>query len=320
MERAPTDFPASSAEKTSSIVKTTSTITANYMPAPTAATEGWSLSLPRCLLLSKRSEAARGGRLPNQDSPQLGWRRLRSVEAATEGIAYPCPSRTGHTWRCLESIPSPRPFVHLSVGQATPDRRRGVGNDLKVTGLRQASDSSSKNFFFFSFRIHAVDETILAPEPTLLLVRSNRNLLFNGCCPSRRLFFVYPCTESRHTHPPAVSFTKTKNKRQYRLTQASIGRCCINFLIFLAFGKWWERRTWGEGKDTRRHFLWIFTILISEVGVDGYVHGYAGSFFLYFSYPFSYFFFAFSALPKTPPTISSLLFFTCLAAWLGDRF
>jgi hypothetical protein len=69
MEKAPTDSLASSVEKTSSIVKTISITTANYMPAPTAATAELSSSPLRSLSLSKRSEAVRGEHLPSQDCP-----------------------------------------------------------------------------------------------------------------------------------------------------------------------------------------------------------------------------------------------------------
>jgi hypothetical protein len=90
MEKAPTDFLASFAAKTSSIVKTTSIITANYMLAPTAATAELSSSPPRYLSLSKRSEAVRGEHLPSQDCPQLEC-QLRSVPAVTRDMAHhPC--------------------------------------------------------------------------------------------------------------------------------------------------------------------------------------------------------------------------------------
>lgn len=90
MERVPIDFLASSVVKTSSIAKITSIIIANYMPALTAATEELSSSLLRYQSLSKRSEAVRGERLPSHDCQQLEC-QLRSVQAATKGMAYPGP-------------------------------------------------------------------------------------------------------------------------------------------------------------------------------------------------------------------------------------
>lgn len=119
MEKVPTDSPVSFVERTSSTVKITSTTTANYTLVQTAATVGLSLSLPRCLSLSKRSEAARGEHLPSQDSPQMGRQRARSVAAPTESIVYHCPLQSRSDLG--DNILSPfhtslRPFVHLSVG------------------------------------------------------------------------------------------------------------------------------------------------------------------------------------------------------------
>lgn len=87
MERALIDSLASSVEKTSSIVKTISTTTANYTLVPIVATAELSLSPLRYLLLSKRSEAVRGERLPSQDCPQLECQHPRSVQAATKDTA-----------------------------------------------------------------------------------------------------------------------------------------------------------------------------------------------------------------------------------------
>lgn len=94
-----------------------------------------------------------------------------------------------------------------------------------------------------------------------------------------QLFFVY--LNTRHTHPWAAAFTKkgkNKKQKQHHSNLASIGKPFSHYFSYhtiYCFNQRWERRTYlgGEGKDTRRLFLWIFTILISQVGVDGYVYG-----------------------------------------------
>ncbi|KAL7906968.1 hypothetical protein GGI35DRAFT_101066 [Trichoderma velutinum] len=218
----------------------------------------------------------------------------------------------------------------VSGAKATPDRRRGgVGNDLDGDWLAARHRIAATKIPFSSLLLHTCSGRN-NPCPR------NRDydwfvLITTSCLMAAAqvegLFFVYPFTPNAATHTLWRSASQKNQKAISFNTSIYWKKYSINFLILIGI-KGGSGGYGGEGKDTGASFCGSLQILISKVGVDGYIHTYMVMLGLF---PFSCWFFIFHFLfilfcfvdgcprypcgsCRWPPTISSsLLFFTCSA-------
>lgn len=127
-------------------------------------------------------------------------------------------------------------------------------------------------------------------EPRLPLVRSNHNILLDGCCPSRRpLLCLSIYTEYRHTHTHTggqhhKNKNKTKPKSNIVKHKASTGRNIPLISLFLFGPKVGVEDMGGRGEGHRRLFLWIFTSLDIQGGSGWILHTYMVYAWFYFSF------------------------------------